>query len=394
MRKVIPYIIFLSLFSILNSCIEEFNAATVESEDAIVIEASITNEFKFQRILISRTHKLEEDEPISESGAAVKVITSSNTEYTFHETEPGIYLSDVQFNALPNISYQLSVTTNNGREYASQSIELTSSSSTIENVYAVRETNEDGVDGIGIYIDSFDPANNSKYYGYEFEETYQIIAPFWMPDEFLIIPSTATTPTILTTTPRTQEERECYTTINSFGKVLTDTNLLSEDRVSKFLVKFFPSDDIRLNSRYSILIKQYTQSIEAYNHLETLNDLSSSESLLSQNQPGFLAGNIFSMNNPNEKILGFFEVSSVTEERLFINRSDFFSISEPFDWPICEITSIPVSELLRLVRNDEVSFYEEVPPVPTEPPSFRVVPSPCGDCTKIGSNIRPSFWID
>ena len=393
MKKILYYISLLVLTTTI-SCVEEYNAATLEFEDVIVIEASITNEFKFQKILLSRSYRLEENVPTTESGANVKITSSSSIEYTFHETAPGVYLSDVPFSAQPNINYQLFVSTRNGGEYKSQSTTLTSSSSTIENIYAVRETNEDGVDGIGIYIDSFDPTNSSKFYGYEFEETYQIIAPFWGPDELVIIPSTANTPVSLAVIPRTQEERECYTTLNSLGKILTDTNLLSEDRVSKFLVKFFPSDDIRLNSRYSILIKQYTQSIEAHNHLETLNDLSSSESLLSQNQPGFLAGNIFSMNNSNEKILGFFEVSSVTEERLFVSRSEFFSISEPFHWPICEITNPPVPEVIRLVRLDHVSLYCEHPAAPPESYPYDVVPASCGDCTKLGSNIKPTFWVD
>tara|TARA_R110002073_G_scaffold108336_1_gene243306 strand:+ start:15745 stop:16929 length:1185 start_codon:yes stop_codon:yes gene_type:complete len=394
MKKITYSILLFLILASTNSCVEEFNAATVEFEDAIIIEATITNEFKHQKILLSRTHKFEEDGPSAETSATVLIISNSNTTYTFSETEPGVYTSDIQFSALPSSNYQLSVATSNGREYLSEFVGLTSSSSTIENIYAIRETNEDGVDGIAIYVDSFDPTSSSKYYGYEYEETYQIVAPFWMPDEFLIVPATDTSPINLTITPRTQEERECYTTLSSFGKELTDTNLLSEDRVEKFLVKFFPVDDIRINSRYSILIKQYTQSVESYNYLEILNNLSGSESLFSQNQPGFLAGNITSTNNPNEKVLGYFEASSVTEERFFVDRSEIFDSSDFFDWPICEITSLPVSELLRLVRTDKVSFYEEVPPVPTEPLSFRVVPSSCGDCTKLGSNIKPNFWID
>tara|TARA_R110002073_G_scaffold108336_1_gene243303 strand:+ start:12130 stop:13308 length:1179 start_codon:yes stop_codon:yes gene_type:complete len=392
MKKILYYVSFLILLTTFNSCIEEFNAGTVEFEDAIVIEASITSEFKFQKILLSRTHKFEEDNPSVETGATVLVTSSSNTTYTFNETEPGVYTSDIQFSAQPSISYQLSVTASNGRGYISQPTELTSNTSAIEDIYAIRETNEDGVDGIGIYIDNFDPTDTSKYYGYEFEETYQIIAPFWNPNDLVLVPATATTPLTTAVVPRTQEERECYTTVNSIGRLLTDTNLLTEDRVSRFLVKFFPIDDIRLSSRYSILIKQYTQSAEAYNYLETLNEFSSSESLFSQNQPGFLAGNIFSTNNTNEKVLGFFEVSSVVEERVFVDRSELFDVNQPFDWP-CEIFEPTFTELLRLLRLERVTFYFENPIEPGVPP-YQVVTSRCGDCTQLGSNIKPNFWID
>ena len=393
MKKTIYSI---SLFLILlttNSCIEEFNAGTVEFEDAFVIEASITNEFKYQKILLSRTYKFEEDGPTSESGATIRITTSTNTTYNFHETEPGVYISDVQFSAQSATDYLLFVSSNDGREYTSQPTQLTSNSSALESVYAVRETNEDGVDGIAIYADSFDPTSSSRFYGYEFEETYQIIAPFWGPDDLEIVPSTPTTPITLAVVPRTQEERECYSTINSTGRLLIDTGFLSEDRVSNFLIKFFPIDDIRLNSRYSITVKQFTQSAEAYNYLETLNEFSSSESLFSQNQPGFLAGNILSVNSPDEKVLGFFEVSSVTEERLFFSRSEFINADQPFNWGGCEISEPSVQDIIRLIRFDRISLYMVNPSLPGVPP-YQVVPAPCGDCTKLGSNIKPTFWVD
>ena len=314
MRKFVHYISFLILISATAGCIEEFNAGTIEFEDAIVIEASITNELKFQKILLSRTFKFEENGPQAESGAIVQVTSSSNITYTFNETEPGVYISDIQFSAQHDTGYQLSITSSNGRAYTSELTELTSSSSSIDNVSAARETNVDGVDGIVIYLDSSDPTNSSRYYAYEFEETYQIIAPQWVQDQFII---TSDNPFSFTIGPRTEEERECYKTEKSQGRLITSTDLLSEDRISKYPVTFFPIDDIRNNSRYSILVKQHTISAASHRFFETLNNLSSSESLFSQNQPGFLASNIFSTTDLEEKVLGYFEVSAIVQERFF-----------------------------------------------------------------------------
>tara|TARA_R110002073_G_scaffold108336_1_gene243309 strand:+ start:19299 stop:20462 length:1164 start_codon:yes stop_codon:yes gene_type:complete len=387
MKKITYSILLLLILLSTNSCVEEFNAATVEFEDTIVIEATITNELKHQKILLSRTHKLKEDGPNHESGATITVTTSSNTTYTFHETEPGVYLSDIQFSAQPSNNYQLSITSNNGREYRSQPTELTSNASTIENVYTIRETSEDGIDGIVIYVDSFDPTNNSKYYGYEFEETYKIIAPRWVPNGFFI---TNHNPFRWTIAPRIQEERVCYNTVNSFGRLTTNTTLLSEDRISKFPIKFIPLDDIRISSRYSILLKQYTQSAQAYNFYETLNDLSTSESLLSQNQPGFIAGNIFSPSNPNEKVLGFFEVSSVAQQRIFFNRSDYTNEFFFADWHCYKNPFQDEPTAFKISQKRIIYFSGGMLPG-TSPV---VVSRPCGDCTYFGPNIKPNFWID
>ena len=71
-------------------------------------------------------------------------------------------------------------------------------------------------------------------------------------------------------------------------------------------------------------MRQYVQSLEAFSYYDLLNQLSATGNALTQIQPGFIASNIFSTANRDEKVLGFFDVSSVTEERIFFNYEDFF----------------------------------------------------------------------
>ena len=79
-----------------------------------------------------------------------------------------------------------------------------------------------------------------------------------------------------------------------------------------------------IRNRYSILVKQYVQSLAAHTYYETLKEISDNGSILSQTQPGFFRGNISSVDNPREKVIGFFEVSSYSEKRIFFNFSDLF----------------------------------------------------------------------
>ena len=387
-KRILVYIPLL-IIPLLNSCIEDFNAATIQFEDAIVIEATVTNELKQQVVKLSRTYKLEESESTQESGAVVQVNTESNT-YNFSETEPGVYVSDIAFRAEPNMNYTLSVTASDGRAYISEPAMITTDTP-IDTVYAERMINDDGVDGVGVFVDSFDPTNSSKYYGYEYEETYQIIVPLWSPYQFQLINND---PVQFELGLRTQEERVCYNTIRSKGRLLTDTNLLSEDRVSKFLIEFIPMDDLKISTRYSILLKQYIQSLQAYNFHKTLNNLSTSDNLFSQNQPGFIDGNISSVNFPNEKVIGYFEVSTVSEQRLFFNRSDFFQ--EPYQWPCGTYGAGDLEAEFgqgfdSLLKLGKIS-YVTGGMTPGDPLVVTLIN--CGDCTTSGSNIKPNFWID
>lgn len=111
---------------------------------------------------------------------------------------------------------------------------------------------------------------------------------------------------------------------------------MNEDRVN-YQIRFLNDDSYLITNRYSILVKQYVQNLAAYTYYQTLKKLSGSESILSQNQPGFFSGNIKSTQNPSEKVIGFFDVSSVSSQRIFFNYSDIFpgeiSYSFPFSCP-------------------------------------------------------------
>ncbi|NQY06961.1 MAG: DUF4249 domain-containing protein [Flavobacteriaceae bacterium] len=397
-RHLILLVAVLGLF--LNSCLEEFDFQTETFESAIVVEATITNELKNHEILITRTFRFEEDGPSTESNADVRIVDGNGMTYNFQEVEPGVYRSINQFSAQSNVNYQLFITTSNGRTYESQTAMLTNITQ-IDNLQANRITNDDGENGMQILVNSFDPTGNSIRYRYEYEETYKIIAPFWNPSDLIVI--SAEEPFEVAIAPKTQEERICFGSASSNSIILTDTNDFTEDRVSDFEVRFLNSNNYIISHRYSILVRQFVMSAESYNFYRTLRDLSNSESLFNQNQPGFLAGNVFSTINQNEKVIGYFDVSSVDSERLFFNYSDFYT-NEPLP-PYASGCALSAPELTSpgppssspLIAQIQAGilkyFNDNDAPGEGEGPYY-MVPRACGDCTALGSNIVPSFWVD
>ena len=203
-------ITFITLFAI--SCIEEIDFETETFESALVIEATITNEMKVQEIVLSRTFRFEEDGPVPESGASVAVL-NNGASISFSESAPGIYQSDNAFAATPNTDYQLRITTSNGRSYSSTLTQLTNITQ-IDEVYAMRETNDDGVNGMAIYVDSFDPTGNSKYYRYEYEETYKIIAPKYVSLDLIVTDQDSC---FVALVDRPVGQRVCYNTVPSIN---------------------------------------------------------------------------------------------------------------------------------------------------------------------------------
>jgi len=365
-------------------------------EDALVIEATITNELKKQQIKISRTYQFEDAGPVFETGANVYIKDETGNQYRFTEQD-GIYESISEFQAIPGKEYQLFITTADGREYTSTR-EILSTVNEIESISTTIGSDDNGQRGVQIGVNSYDPTSTSKYYRYEYEETYKIIVPYWSSYKATVVDDPTTNEPVIDIIPRGNETRICYTTKKSIDITLTNTSELSEDRVIDFPVRFIKDNDYIISNRYSIIIKQYIQSLEAHLFYKKLKELSGSGNILSPNQPGFFSGNIKSLNNSKEKVIGFFDVSSVSSKRIFFNYDDVFPHESPpayfTDCPRRVFNSSATDPLLSdglhalatCIRNNTMIFYSRAEPM------YEMVVPQCGDCTTFSSNVIPPFW--
>jgi hypothetical protein len=397
-------------------CIEPFEAYTQTFESALVIQATITDEMKHHVIQLARTFPFEADGPQPERQANVKVIDSGGSGFVFMEDSPGIYVSEMAFALAHGREYYLEITTANGNSYRSATEQL-APPATLDEVYAERITNEDGVEGMAIRINSSSPEGNARNYRYEYEETFKIIAPKWKPRDLAPDPNVRCGVLVVL---RENEEQLCYGSQTDNTIIITNTNDLDEDRVQDYMVRFIRRDNYILTHRYSILVRQLVLSDEAYTYYETLDDFSASESLFSETQPGFLLGNVFSVSNPDEKVLGYFEVASVDEKRIFFDYDDFFpgeplppyidscvefaptiygkvSGFVPEEFLSCVLRPLVEMNLIRYVDDNDGSVPEDglitgVPEGGVGP--YAVVPRVCGDCTVLGKVEAPEFWVE
>jgi len=399
--------LFIILTFVIASCTEQYVFQNTDFESALVVEGTITNELKNQTIRVSQVYQLEETGPKFETGANVFVLDDHGNEYQFEEKDT-VYVSQSQFRAEPDRKYQLKIRTKEGKNYTSDEQTLTTETK-IDNVTATVE-NVGGKRGVQINVNSYDPANTSKYYRYEYVETYKIIAPNWDSRKAIVVNIPAVPPDPIEGTPgspasegikvipRTYETQTCYSTKKSDKIILNSTNSLSEDRVH-FPVRFISDQNYIISHRYTIFIKQYIQNLAAYTYYKTLRDLSTSESILSPKQPGFFYGNIKSVESPAEKVIGFFEVSSVSSERIYFNYTDLFPNEPlpPYYETDCEMKEFKNCDgilpcrgaaLRSVIRTNSLVHYS------SNATFFYMVNPPCGDCTSFSSNIVPPFWVD
>lgn len=360
--KKIVFVLFST--GLISSCTEQYVFQNQNFNEALVVEATLTNEMKYQEVKLSRTISINDSLGSTEVGATVSIIDNNGTEFNFDEGESK-YVSQNEFKAEPNKEYQLKIITASGKIYLSNKEKLTTES-TIDLETSVID--KEGEKGVQINVKSSDPTNTSKFYRYEYEETYKIKTIFE-----IVKPNTSI----------------CYSTYYSKEIIQTNTNDRSTDQVN-YPIRFIGRSDYKLTNRYTILVTQYVQNRAAYEYYSTLKKMSETGNLLSLNQPGFAIGNIKSVTNPPEKVVGFFDVASVSKKRIFFNHTDLFPTEQPANYFMnCKAI---------LVSNTTNSFGYNILKthviLGTDYKGTYVVEKECADCTTFASNIKPSFWID
>jgi hypothetical protein len=293
-------------------------------------------------------------------------------------------------------------------------------SSDLTGVTARRVNDPELGEGIGFFVTTQSEDGEEAYLRYSFDETFKVIAPLWNPQDFVLREYEPCADPVLYTLElvnRNKEEQVCYRSISSQEIMLASTGSLNSGLIQDLKVHFIPKDNFKIAHRYSLLTKQHTLSLGAYLFYENLRNFSQQENVFSQIQPGILQGNLEAEDTSNLLVIGYFSVSGLSENRLFLNYSDYFpdSPEPPYVVP-CSLKSSPESHasrcpevpvqgggslcplsIIELLDLGDIIRYagpyqEDINAICPGPYAF--VPRVCGDCTVLGSNVAPAFWID
>ncbi len=403
---------------VIGSCIETFEFETQDFEGVLVVDARLTDEVKQHQILLSRARPFEQDTITPIRNAQVSIVENSGTTYFFEEDTPGHYISTSLFSGTPGNVYQLKIITSEGASFSSTK-ETMPEKVPIGDLEIKRETNDFGEDGVAIVLGNESLGNAPRYFRYDYEENYEIRAPKWDPFKMVIIdsiPCDGDAYEVDIAPKNSNKGRICYGKRRSTRIILTATDNLQNNDITGFEVQFVARENFILSHRYSILVHQYTQSVDAHSYYQGLEAFSVSESVFSETQPGFLTGNISSETDSEQNVIGYFETAPVSSQRIFFSYDDVFP-GEPLpEYPIsCEFLGNPdligpgyhcsdgavgfcdgscTSPLIDLIQSDQIVFAGENEAEFSFNNPYFVLPKPCGDCTVYGSDIKPDFWID
>jgi hypothetical protein len=191
--------------------------------------------------------------------------------------------------------------------------------------------------------------------------------------------------------PRENTSR-CWTTVSSRNVILGTSARLSEDIIYQYPLTLLPPTSAKHQIRYSILVKQYALTEQGYEYWQNLKRNTENLGTLFDPQPSQVSGNIRSVNNPDEPVLGFFSAGSLQEKRIFVARTQL-----PGEWR--RITGFETCFPPDSIKFSDYSSnalmsmtFPVVGELPPTDPGYLTAPLFCADCRMMGTNKPPPFW--
>lgn len=365
----------IAMLFVAGSCVTEFIPQIEENAQLVVVEGLITDRQEIQTIKLSKSLPFGERSTAKPlSGCNVTVTDDLGGRFILSETEIGTYTLPPSFHGSVGRFYTLHIKTgqsNRNLSYESYPVEMKPVPE-IDSIYyekvVVQEKFEDffGIDGCKIFLNTYDPGNICRYYRWDFSETW-VLRLLWPVDNI-----------------------KCWVSDRSHDIIVKSTAAFDDSRIVGQPVTYISNETDRLSRKYSIEVNQYSLNEDEFSYLEKIKNLNAGVGGLYDKIPASIPNNLICIDNPNEKVLGFFSVSAKSSRRIFI-EGDFRGIIDRYN-------KCPVDTIYG--DYDPPDLYLTMWPILDHPQTFgaprtRILTDDkgCADCTVRGTKVKPGFWI-
>ena len=314
-----PFVLLFIFTTIALSCIDEYTipkTTAVEYEDEVVIEGRILAGEE-SVVFLSYTAPLNSEEETSDIlNAQVYVIGQNGyrSEAAEFDIEDNCYVVDTR--ELENNTHYAVEVTVDGETYQSEFQPLLISPEIDEVTWQEHESS------ISIHVTTLAEKDDSRHFMWSFEEDWEIhaevdmrgtdsIKPFYVKEQY----------------PDLTETRNpylfCWMHDVSRNVLLHSTANLSENVIENMQLHEIGIENVRLSYIYSIQVKQWSLSDEAYNYFSIQKRYTEESEGLFTPVLSDYRGNIVCTSHPDKRAHGYVLASSVTTQRIFIYEEEF-----------------------------------------------------------------------
>ncbi|NCD70048.1 DUF4249 domain-containing protein [Mucilaginibacter agri] len=385
-KKINGYLLIFAIALVVVACREVYTPPTTSSNgNNLVVEGLINSSADSTIITLSRTVKLNDSTILKpELGAILSVEGDGGSTYNLTELGKGKYFS--VGHVLPTANkYRLRIKTGNST-YLSDYVEV-KLSPPIDSLGWKADDNQ-----LVIYANTHDPNNKTIYYKYGYVDTWEFQTPyqsFYKSVNNVVVPRNMITDDVHT----------CWQSSVSSHVNLASSAKLSEDVIYQAPVTTILPNSEKLSVDYSILVKQYALTKEAFAFWTNMQKNTEQLGSIFDAQPSQMQGNIHNVNSPAEVVVGYISVGTFSSQRIFIKKEQLPKSYFSPDVYACQTDSMWYSHPMTHGEvNDVANYIYTGLRIPLYPFGMAVVlgyvsTSPiCADCTLRGINKKPTFW--
>lgn len=361
--------------TLLSGCVDPFPTPHLESDSQFLsVDAFLNVTVGVVVVKLGRSVALDTlINSTPERSATVWLENARDDKFILSEISAGTYQQMISTS--PGETFRLGIKLSSNQAYHSDWIHV-KQSPPIDSLTA-EATNL----GYEVQVSTHDHESGSKFYQWEYEETWQYTSAF--SSDYEVLDGQIVF--------RQEQIYNCWKTERSHAILLGTTQSFTGDVVSRFPIVTIPKRDIRLFLKYSILVKQKVLEAESFDYWSSMKKNTESLGGLFDPQPSQIFGNIHSDTDPGELVLGYFDASTVTEKRHTVG---LFELPEGYrfarDFGACHLTS--ASNQDARILNPKT--YLLITPLPgPSPAAFFYSTVPCSDCRlQGGTTQKPSYW--
>ena len=371
----------------------------------LVVEGSINSGSDSTFIKLSRTVKLPgKTGSMPELNASLSIEGDQNTSYLLTEKGNGYYVC-AGLNLDNTHKYRLDIKTSNGKEYRSDYVSVLDSPPIDSVTFDIKGTPQSGP-GLNVYVNTHDQTNKVKYYRWDYQETWIFHAHFF--SQYY-----STGDTVL---PRITPDKYvtfCWASDTSSDIVLGSSAKLTRSVIYQNPIISIPSTSEKFEDKYSILLRQYALSEDAFNFYTTMKKNSEQLGGVFDVLPSQNPGNLHCITTPSEPVIGYVTVGNISSKRIFINNSQWptwttltpeddgckleFDLTAHHPIICCFYNSDLGNEIDEFINFNKNNFSTPFVPIDAIGPpgpiiGYHASVRECADCTLRGTNIAPPFW--
>jgi hypothetical protein len=324
-------------------------------------------------ITVSKTVNVNEKvdfKPVLKANLTVEDKNGSSIILT--ETGNGSYYSS-NLGLVPGKEYRLRIRTTDNKEYLSEYV-VAKTTPAIDSI-SWRKENGD----MFIYANTHDNTNNTRYYKWDYEETWEIHSYYRANYQYLGGSTIVYAPAF---------HYQCWKYDKATAINVGSSAHLSSDVISEFPLLLIKAGSDKLSVRYSILLRQESLTKKAYEYFLLMKKNTESIGSIFDPLPSDLKGNIQCISNPEEGVIGYLTASSLSQKRIFITQLE---AGWKYDHNCEDVQYIPN-------HPDSIRFFmPSLRPIDLVLKDFKeyyTAGAPrCVDCvTRGGTLAKPSYW--